>query len=257
MNSCIPNILIPFVDINITSLAEQPAQLRFLTHDSMMEGSITILIICIDIVAFEALCDDHCRHCPPLPIDEHPKVIILVRNHLAIMIRKPQGVLPRHHPSILHLLQPCTQLLRVLIPITMLGQSIGELCPEHLRLLVGLEQRMSALQLHHRSVQSGYLAALHHAEHGLAAQLGQLEPQIAFEVQDGFGGLSGPYLVSARASDNIGAHGVRLSVSAAPNSAECSSTERDRGEAASASLHEPVSPRLKDRVERGQAEATN
>ena len=139
----------------------------------------------------------------------------------------------------------------------MIGQSIGELCPEHLRLLVGLVQRMFALPLHHRSVQSGYLTALHHAEHGLAAQLGQLKPQIAFEVQHGFGGLPGPSLVIVRAGDDIRAHGVRLSVSAAPNSAECSSTERDRGEAASASLHEPVSPRLKDRVDRGQAEATN
>ena len=185
---------------------------------------MSILIICIDIVAFEALCDDHCRHCPPLPLDEPPKVVILVRNHLAIMIRKPQGVLPRRHPSILHPLQPCAQLLRalVLLVITTLGQSIGELCPEHLRLLVGLMQRMSALPLHHRSVQSGYLTALHHAEHGLAAQLGQLEPQIAFEVQDGFGGRPSPYLVSARAGDYIRAHGVRLSVSESPTSAACS-----------------------------------
>ena len=35
---------------------------------------------------------------------------------------------------------------------------------------------MSAPLLHHRNVQSGHLAALHHAEHGLAAQL---EPQMA------------------------------------------------------------------------------
>ena len=35
---------------------------------------------------------------------------------------------------------------------------------------------MSAPLLHHRNVQSGHLTALHHAEHGLAAQL---EPQMA------------------------------------------------------------------------------
>ena len=73
---------------------------------------------------------------------------------------------------------------------------------------------MSALPLHHRSIQSGYLTALHHAEHGLAAQLGQLEPQIAFEVQDGFGGRPGPSLVIVRAGDDIRAHGVSVGVSA-------------------------------------------
>ncbi len=100
---------------------------------------------------------------------------------------------------------------------------------EHLRLIVGLEQRMSALPLHHRSVQSGHLTALQHAEHGLAAQLGQLEPQVAFEVLDGFGGRPGPSLVSARGGDNIRAHGVSLSVSVAPNSAVCSRAEHVLG----------------------------
>ena len=55
MKRCIPTILIAFVDINISSLAEQPTQLRFLIYDSRMEGSISILIICIDILAFDAL----------------------------------------------------------------------------------------------------------------------------------------------------------------------------------------------------------
>ena len=109
---------------------------------------------------------------------------------------------------------------------------------------------MSTLPLHHRSVQSGHLAALHHAEHGLAVQLGQLELQIAFEVQDGLGGRPCPYLVSARAGDYIRAHGVHHSVSEAPTSAACSSTERVCGEA-SASLHEPVSPRGRNIADSG------
>ena len=78
-------------------------------------------------------------------LDEHPKVVILVHNHLP-SYRKPQGVLrdTSLYPSSTPALHTAPQGSRTAI-ITPLGQSIGELCPEHLRLLVGLMQRMSAL----------------------------------------------------------------------------------------------------------------
>ena len=114
----------------------------------------------------------------------------------------------------------------ILLVITRLGQSRGELCPQRLHLLVGLEQRLSAIQLHHHNVHTGYFTPLSMPSIALPPSL----VACAFEVQDGFGGRLGPSDVSSRASDNTKAHGFRLNVSKAPISSACSCTERDRGE---------------------------
>ena len=55
----------------------------------------------------------------------------------------------------------------------MLGQLLGELEAEDLRVLVGLKQRMSTLAMHHGRVQPGQIIPVQQADQELAARLGQ------------------------------------------------------------------------------------
>ena len=101
-------------------------------------------------------------------------------------IRYLQSVLPRYDPSLLSPLQPFTRHLRVLVvPVTTpRGRLIGELEAEDLSALVGLQQRLPAVAVAHGCIKLHDVIARLHADHGLAAQLGQHQEEIALEVSD-------------------------------------------------------------------------